>query len=393
LGVDLSHLYLAKTELQNAADAAALAGASALTIPTPDRITTAVDRAVSTMNLNKYNFNNKNLSDVMTPADERALVEFAVNLNGTYVSEATATTSSPGSYRFVRVHTPSVPISVLFAVPILGTTQNLDAKATSGLSIPGNVKFCPAPLSVVQCNPGDATCTLADDFKGRCPGAAAGTYPLQTVPPGEYDPDNNGTCDPAKEFCKGCTYTVRTAPAQGPSAGNYQVLACAGNGDALVRASLASTGDSCQCAMSPGDAIITEPGVGAGPVRQGLNVRFDVYSGGISYSTSTPPDTNIAQNINYTQYSAKSPFLAPSHTGLFERRLLVIPVIPISEFDNGRTTVHAGALGAFFMQNPVDNGNGGDIQLEYTGKNVTSPTGSDPSGTGVTNIVTPVLYR
>jgi hypothetical protein len=122
-------------------------------------------------------------------------------------------------------------------------------------------------------------------------------------------------------------------------------------------------------------------------------VRFDVYSGGISYSTSTPPDTNIAQNINYTQYSAKSPFLAPSHTGLFERRLLVIPVIPISEFDNGRTTVHAGALGAFFMQNPVDNGNGGDIQLEYTGKNVTSTTGSDPSGTGVTNIVTPVLYR
>jgi hypothetical protein len=45
------------------------------------------------------------------------------------------------------------------------------------------------------------------------------------------------------------------------------------------------------------------------------------------------------------------------------------------------------------MQNPVDNGNGGDIQLEYTGKNVTSTTGSDPSGTGVTNIVTPVLYR
>ena len=30
LGVDLSHLYLTKTELQNTADAAALAGASAL---------------------------------------------------------------------------------------------------------------------------------------------------------------------------------------------------------------------------------------------------------------------------------------------------------------------------------------------------------------------------
>src|SRR5215203_6467185 len=59
LGVDLSHFYLAKTEMQNAADAAALAGASALTLPNPDRITTAVDRAVDLLNINKYNFNNK----------------------------------------------------------------------------------------------------------------------------------------------------------------------------------------------------------------------------------------------------------------------------------------------------------------------------------------------
>src|SRR4029450_2157182 len=60
LGVDLSHFYLAKTEMQNAADAAALAGASALTLPNPDRITAAVDRAVELLNTNKYNFNNKN---------------------------------------------------------------------------------------------------------------------------------------------------------------------------------------------------------------------------------------------------------------------------------------------------------------------------------------------
>ncbi len=59
LGVDLSHFYLAKTEMQNAADAAALAGASALTLPNPDRITTAVNRAVEILNTNKYNFNNR----------------------------------------------------------------------------------------------------------------------------------------------------------------------------------------------------------------------------------------------------------------------------------------------------------------------------------------------
>src|SRR5690348_9968831 len=74
LGVDLSHLYLAKTELQNAADAAALAGASALTLADDIKIATATDRAVNTMNLNKYNFNNKNFADVMDTTTQRTLV-------------------------------------------------------------------------------------------------------------------------------------------------------------------------------------------------------------------------------------------------------------------------------------------------------------------------------
>src|ERR1044072_5422263 len=90
LGVDLSHLYLAKTELQNAADAAALAGASALTLPNTVQITTAVDRAASTMNLNKYNSNNRSLAAVMSTPAQRALVMFAANLDGPYVTAAAA---------------------------------------------------------------------------------------------------------------------------------------------------------------------------------------------------------------------------------------------------------------------------------------------------------------
>src|SRR6185295_13633651 len=111
LGVDLSHLYLAKTELQNTADAAALAAASALTIPEPSRITTAVDRAVQVMNLNRYNFDNRTYDAVTPVADQRVLVEFAVNLNDDpYLSEAAAR-AAPDNIRFVRVRTPSVPVS------------------------------------------------------------------------------------------------------------------------------------------------------------------------------------------------------------------------------------------------------------------------------------------
>ena len=78
LGVDISRFYLAKTELQNAADAAALAGVSGLTGYSAG-IEEAVDRAVDVMN--KYDFNH---TDVSFP---RGNVEFAVNLDGPYMTE------------------------------------------------------------------------------------------------------------------------------------------------------------------------------------------------------------------------------------------------------------------------------------------------------------------
>src|SRR6185369_15587610 len=135
LGVDLSHFYLSKTEMQNAADSAALAGASALTLPNPDRITTAVDRAVDLLNTNKYNFNNKSFAvdrnSLCHPGE--ACVTFAQNLNGTYISESAAH-DDPENIRFIKVTTPSKPVSVIFASPLLGSALALDAKATAGLS-------------------------------------------------------------------------------------------------------------------------------------------------------------------------------------------------------------------------------------------------------------------
>ena len=391
LGVDLSHLYLAKTELQNAADAAALAGASALTPHDAASITTAVDRAITTLNLNKYNFNNKNFADTMDTTTQRSLVTFAINLDSTWYTEAQATASA-GIYskvRFVKVFTPSVGISIFFASPILGSSQNLAANATAGLSVPGNVRFCPAPLSAVAPDPGQSFPAWA---QGSCPTAG-------------IQPDG---CDPTKNFCKGCRYTIRYEGGTGPSAGNYNILACAGNGASAVRDALASYGESCQCGnVSPGDTITTEPGVAAGPVAQGLNVRFDQYGGGLSYSTSTLPDSNVAQGashgngsnttydgISWTDYGLNSPFQGPQtgHDGVKNRRVLVIPIIAASQFANGRTNVAISSLGGFFMNSQAI-GSNSDVQVEYIGGDVTAIVGFDPNGNTATNIVTPVLYR
>ncbi len=428
LGVDLSHLYLAKTELQNTADAAALAGASALKLPVVDKVPNAVDRAIQIMNANKYNFNT--LTYDLDPGNvaHRNLVVFAKNLNdATYKTEAAMTAAEKAQVRFVRVTTPSVPINTFFAIPILGFSKNLSAKATAGLSVPGNLGVCPAPLSAVSCPPNAANCSLCPSFDaagnctepkyyGNC-GGANPHDPIAVKVKGADDPDGDGLCDPKKEFCKGCTYNIRSGPqnGQGPAAGNFQILRCAGNGADAVKDALAAYGDECSCGrVSPGDEIETQTGELAGAVRAGLNVRFDEYGGGLKYSDQIPPDTNIAQGsphgtgnnqfwdgISYGQYKGTAtPSVTPvgpktGHTGQPDRRVLVIPIIPITEFtdDTGNQIVKMSALKGFFMRAQVSDGTGGDIQVEYISDELNSIIGFDPNATNVTNIVTPVLYR
>ena len=62
LVLDLGHLYLAKTELQNAADAASLSGAKALNgklTGITNALTGAIDRSIEAAGKNKYDFNRK----------------------------------------------------------------------------------------------------------------------------------------------------------------------------------------------------------------------------------------------------------------------------------------------------------------------------------------------
>src|SRR5437773_5143851 len=196
LGVDISRFYLAKTELQNATDASALAAVSGLNGASAG-ITTAANRAVVAMN--SYDFNKTGVSF------PRSNVLFAVNLDGPYISEASAM-ASPANIRFVQVTTPASPVGVSFAASVLGSTKNLTATATAGYSVPLNV-FCNwLPVSVID-------------------------YDVPMVP--------------------GQTYTIRAGSGSMVSPGNYQILAAAGPGGKDVRVGLASGVDLCAEAAAP----------------------------------------------------------------------------------------------------------------------------------------------
>ena len=356
LAVDISHFYLAKTELQNAADAAALAAASAIN-STPGGIAEGTRRAIQAMN--KYEFNKNNVQ--FTAAN----VVWAANLDGPYLNSAAA--SAVGvvdTIRFVQVTSEDSPVSISFASIVLGNNKNMSATATAGLSIPLN-NFCGfIPLSVL----------IDDDLTKLVPGQ---------------------------------TYTIRAPAGSTVSPGDYQILSVLGPGGVDVGFGIGAGVDAC---AKPGDTYTVDckPGLTAGKVRTGLNSRFDDYQGSQLDPALEPPDTNIKENITWAQYAANigcgktgmpvcNPqyFTAPSHPGVDMRRVVLIPLVKVSEFDPGRCTVKFTRFGAFFLQTSASGGSGGNMIAEYIEDRLAIGKGGyDPNGgAGDPLLAVPVLYR
>lgn len=338
LCVDLGHFYLVKTELQNAADAAALAGASALNSSALG-LKRARERATAAMNNYEFNRTGVSIPD--------ARVTFAVNLGGPYVEEGVAQGQAP-KIRFVRVETAPAPVKVFFAAPVLGSQKELKAEATAGMSIPISSVCDFLPVSVI-------------DY---------GT----PIKPGDL-------------------YTFRAAPAGTVAPGNYQLLAVAGSGGQDVRVGIASGVDAC---AAPGEeyAVDTKTGVTAGPVRVGINTRFDEYGPQVDPLTQ-PPDTNVKENITYDEYVAGSPSQAPQHTGVYGRRIVIIPIVKEKEYDPGRGVVKFNRFGLFFLRKKVGTGSGGDLVAEYIDQATVVGRGRVGTGAGAAEgfLTIPVLYK
>ena len=347
LSLDISHFYVVRAELSNAADASSLAGASALN-SSPSGITLATERAVAVMN--NFEFNNTGVT--IDPAN----VTFAVNFAGPYMSAGDAQADAE-NIRFVKVDVPPKDISVAFASLALGSDEvQMSHTAIAGMSVPPNVHCEWVPLSVID---------------------------VPMVPKS--------------------TYTIRSAPSSSVSPGNYQILAIAGRGGVDVKYGLAGGVNEC---VEPGQwyDVDTKPGVSSGPVRHGLNTRFDDYGSGLS-PDDYPPDVNIKENITWDDYKASldpdtrsgANYTAANaaHNPVPYRRVILIPIVKLEEYDNGRDRVKFNRFAAFFMQTSVGSGNGGDIQAEYIGERIQFGKGGyKPGGGPVTPELTqPVLYH
>lgn len=365
LVIDISHFYVVKTELQNAVDAAALAGASGLN-GEASGINTAMCRAVTTLNANKYSFNKRqfvngtNLSCATLEGSLGASVTFSVSVDSGFMSKEAAV-ANPNAINFVRVNAPDVNVPIFFATMVLGGTRSLAATATAGLS-PSTNLFCDlASFSVVECDDPSA------------PGCSLATLPSTQV----LRSDGVTPCPSQTQFTKGCIYTVKpgTSGSEGPAPGSYQPLAVSSLDD------FAAAGAVNTC-VKPDDCIRVDAGTVGGLIVEGINTRFD--------EDSPAPDTNRTENITHNDY------LLDTINRPNRRRELLVPIIQRSPLagQTGVVDVCAWQLGRFFIrQRAASTGN--EMTLEYIERRTVGGRGGFVPGAGIGNpdFVTPVLYR
>jgi Flp pilus assembly protein TadG len=382
LAIDISHLYLAGTELQNAADAAALAGASALN-STAAGIKQATDNAVTAMN--KYEF------DKVSVTIQRSSVRFGVNLNdlnGTSGLTEDQATANPSKVRFCKVTLPSKSVNVFLAkVALSSDTVNLTRTAVAGQSEAGAS--------------GDITpnevCNIYRFVLVE--GSSSGDGSLDRI---------DTSCGSSFQYTPGCSYNVHMTPPCDSALSYYQIINTTYTGESTDwNKRMANRLPEC---FWNGKALSLNPHPSNMNIVRGLRTMFGTYSNGLT-AADYPPDTNVKENITYEQYKTaalgSANFQPPSggNSGTAGRRILILPIMKNSSFwFNGSTDTQGATafkFGAFFLRSkPAGNSNNGlaDLKLEYIGDRVTVGNASfNPArtlnSTTAKGLATPVLYR
>lgn len=342
LAVDVSHFYTVKAEMQNAADAAALAAASQLN-STSGGIKCAITEA--TKALNTYDFKT---NITIASAD----ITFATNLNGTYVTGASAI-ATPTNIRFVKVSIPGKPVATTFASLALGPTQNIPASATAGLSVGLTMNKFYTAYTFIE--------------------------------------------SPAAPITKGTVLTLNAKAGTDPAPTSYRVLA-GPDGDLITAGPIHAYGY-----IGTGYNIAN---LSAAEMcryaKIGTNTRFGDYSPTNVHPsvnpTDEPPDLITQENISYQQYTdMQGNGTVQNALGVKNRRVFTAPIASNSTYNTSARTVTANRLAAFFIRKKmatVPNTASCTMELEYIGAPLAVPEGVySPGGSAMSELTIPVLYR
>lgn len=271
LALDLGRLYFAKSELQNAADAAALGGAKQLN-GTTARICceadSAVGVAVATAGQNQFMGNfGRQAVDIGPAAATNTWIEFSSLPSGPWVSVADAR-AAPADMQFIRVNTASGNLATWFIHVLPGA---LTQTSTFGRAVAGILMTQVVPLGVCAIEP------VPGCAGNECGFIRGVSYKFQDLNP--LGPGTPLWLHPTATSASSCAANVANVP-------QFMPFLCQGTVSLRV---------------TPGSQVFSNTGLANTPSENALNSRFGLptaYSGGNSCDPETaPPDTNVKQYI------------------------------------------------------------------------------------------------
>lgn len=280
LVIDLGHLYLARTGLQNTADAAALSGAKELN-GTKEGIENAVDWAQNTAQRNRF-FGNLGWEEVALSEDD--IAEGAILFSNTpyptnpsdWKTVAQAEDQPAGLY-FIKVGTESGAMGTWFAA--IWDIFNI---STYGSAVAGRYMNNIVPIGVCAIDPLDREKTVQYDAGGNRYLTEFGymrgiSYDFREIN------ENIGGLSPGTELY---LHPTATSTSCDPNQANANLTApylCGG------RSNISGTA---------GSIVYSNVGLAAGMSISALNTRFNQYGPPLDSSLNSsvcPPDTNIRE--------------------------------------------------------------------------------------------------
>lgn len=296
--LDLGHLYVAKSELQNAADAAALAGAKELNEKTAG-ITLAVSQAQAIAQKNKYNFS----TDVVLAAAD---IEFGPGPDGPW-STVAAAQSSPQGKTFIKVDTGLKSMNT-YLMRVAGPAFN--TVSTLGVAVAGRYVNDITPIGVCAVDPVNRTekytyptgLTELVEFGFRR-GVTYDIFSLNPLGGGPSDPYLINPVDAPPTACN---------PAH--SSANFTAPFLCGGNSAIISSGVGQ--------------VYTNTGLSAN-LAESLNSRFGSYQpAGRCIAASAPPDVNVKEYPFAT--SPTTDWMDPAGSTLPGRQSVALDTNPLN---------------------------------------------------------------
>ena len=389
IALDLGKMYVVKSELQNTADACALAAAQALTRTSSQQLTIAEASGLTTGLRHKVLFQSGSVA-----LSSNSSVKFSDTANGSYVSKAGLSNSEILTKRFARCTVNSGDISNWF-IEILNVIPGVaigkqQVSATAVASLQPSMTTCAMPIGL--CSANITASTPAGTWLKAALSQSTGNNLTGEFGWIDFTPPNGGTSELAGWLKADGACELPVAGASVGQAGNISILADEWNSRFGIYKSN----------LNPADAKPDLSGYAYTDANTSWPSKSNALSDFINKRSANSPYQGDTLSKLKTQGSIKDANYLRGYGA--ERRLVIAPVVDCTGFNGSSKLAQIKSWACIFLLHPINNSSGGGanaagsglMYLEYQGSanqagspctTTGMPGGSSSNGPLVTTLV------